>query len=94
MAGSSLGSSSSNFLSERLLRQNAELTGFVSRLTEEKSDLRNQTLRLEDELRRHRHAGALSADTVSTAAAASESTQYVREYCGQAVPESVHHPGL
>ena len=74
MAGSSLGSSSSNFLSERLLRQNAELTGFVSRLTEEKSDLRNQTLRLEDELRRHRHAGHLSADTVSTADSALVST--------------------
>ena len=67
MAGSALGGSSSNFLSERLLRQNAELTGFVSRLTEEKSDLRNQTLRLEEELRRHRHAGAPPADAVSTA---------------------------
>ncbi|KAG7273575.1 hypothetical protein CRUP_019821, partial [Coryphaenoides rupestris] len=33
MAGSLIGSGSSNFLSERLLRQNAELTGFVSRLT-------------------------------------------------------------
>ncbi|CAL8396852.1 unnamed protein product [Gadus morhua 'NCC'] len=73
MAGSSLGSSSSNFLSERLLRQNAELTGFVSRLTEEKSDLRNQTLRLEDELRRHRHAGALSADTTGTRGAPTRS---------------------
>ncbi|CAL8365210.1 unnamed protein product, partial [Arctogadus glacialis] len=73
MAGSSLGSSSSNFLSERLLRQNAELTGFVSRLTEEKSDLRNQTLRLEDELRRHRHAGALSADTTGTRSAPTRS---------------------
>ena len=44
-------------LTERLLRQNAELTGFVSRLTEEKNDLRNQTLRLEEELRRYRHTG-------------------------------------
>ncbi|XP_062343150.1 A-kinase anchor protein 9 [Osmerus eperlanus] len=44
-------------LTERLLRQNAELTGFVSRLTEEKNELRNQTLRLEEELRRYRHAG-------------------------------------
>nr|XP_046181660.1 A-kinase anchor protein 9-like [Oncorhynchus gorbuscha] len=47
----------SSSLTERLLRQNAELTGFVSRLTEEKNDLRNQTLRLEDELRRYRQAG-------------------------------------
>ncbi|XP_056154299.1 A-kinase anchor protein 9 [Lampris incognitus] len=46
-----------NSLTERLLRQNAELTGFVSRLTEEKNDLRNQTLRLEEELRRYRQAG-------------------------------------
>uniref|UniRef100_A0A3B3X1X2 Pericentrin/AKAP-450 centrosomal targeting domain-containing protein n=1 Tax=Poecilia mexicana TaxID=48701 RepID=A0A3B3X1X2_9TELE len=51
-------SSSSNSLTERLLRQNAELTGFVSRLTEEKNDLRNHTLRLEEELRRYRQAGA------------------------------------
>ncbi|KAL3043728.1 hypothetical protein OYC64_003565 [Pagothenia borchgrevinki] len=50
-------SSSSNSLTERLLRQNAELTGFVSRLTEEKNDLRNHTLRLEEELRRYRQAG-------------------------------------
>lgn len=42
-------------LTERLLRQNAELTGFVSRLTEEKNELRNQLLRLEEELRRLRH---------------------------------------
>ncbi|RVE67246.1 hypothetical protein OJAV_G00115680 [Oryzias javanicus] len=50
-------SSSSNALTERLLRQNAELTGFVSRLTEEKNDLRNHSLRLEEELRRYRQAG-------------------------------------
>ncbi|CAN9503692.1 unnamed protein product [Ophioblennius macclurei] len=56
--GSSSSSSSSNVLTERLLRQNAELTGFVSRLTEEKNDLRNHTLRLEEQLRRHRHAGS------------------------------------
>uniref|UniRef100_A0A3B3X1E8 Pericentrin/AKAP-450 centrosomal targeting domain-containing protein n=1 Tax=Poecilia mexicana TaxID=48701 RepID=A0A3B3X1E8_9TELE len=55
LAGGS--SSSSNSLTERLLRQNAELTGFVSRLTEEKNDLRNHTLRLEEELRRYRQAG-------------------------------------
>lgn len=42
-------------LTERLLRQNAELTGFVSRLTEEKNELRNQILSLEEELRRLRH---------------------------------------
>lgn len=64
LAGGS--SSSSNTLTERLLRQNAELTGFVSRLTEEKNDLRNHTLRLEDELRRYRQAGQGSGDSVST----------------------------
>ncbi|KAJ8000251.1 hypothetical protein DPEC_G00202900 [Dallia pectoralis] len=56
----------SSTLTERLLRQNAELTGFVSRLTEEKSDLRNQALRLEDELRRYRQAGLGSGDGVSS----------------------------
>lgn len=55
----------SSSLTERLLRQNAELTGFVSRLTEEKNDLRNQTLRLEDELRRYRQAGLGSGGIVS-----------------------------
>ncbi|XP_053368918.1 A-kinase anchor protein 9 isoform X3 [Clarias gariepinus] len=45
----------SSLLTERLLRQNAELTGFVSRLTEEKNELRNQILSLEEELRRLRH---------------------------------------
>uniref|UniRef100_A0A8P4KIH0 Pericentrin/AKAP-450 centrosomal targeting domain-containing protein n=1 Tax=Dicentrarchus labrax TaxID=13489 RepID=A0A8P4KIH0_DICLA len=64
LAGGS--SSSSNSLTERLLRQNAELTGFVSRLTEEKNDLRNHTLRLEDELRRYRQAGLGSGDTFSS----------------------------
>ncbi|XP_026156744.1 A-kinase anchor protein 9 isoform X2 [Mastacembelus armatus] len=53
---------SSSSLTERLLRQNAELTGFVSRLTEEKNDLRNHTLRLEEELRRYRQAGLGSGD--------------------------------
>ncbi|KAM3858147.1 A-kinase anchor protein 9 [Diretmus argenteus] len=61
--GSSSTTSTSNSLTERLLRQNAELTGFVSRLTEEKNDLRNQTLRLEEELRRYRQAGLGSADS-------------------------------
>ena len=62
LGGSSHASSS---LTERLLRQNAELTGFVSRLTEEKNDLRNQILRLEEELRRYRQAGLGSGDSVS-----------------------------
>ncbi|KAL6473360.1 hypothetical protein MHYP_G00169210 [Metynnis hypsauchen] len=52
---------SSSALTERLLRQNAELTGFVSRLTEEKNELRNQLLRLEEELRRQRHLSAHSS---------------------------------
>lgn len=47
-------------LTERLLRQNAELTGYISRLTEEKNELRNQILRLEEELRRLRHLKAHS----------------------------------
>ncbi|XP_035849224.1 A-kinase anchor protein 9 isoform X4 [Sander lucioperca] len=64
LAGGS--SSSSNSLTERLLRQNAELTGFVSRLTEEKNDLRNHTLRLEEELRRYRQAGLGSGDSFSS----------------------------
>ncbi|XP_073787372.1 A-kinase anchor protein 9 isoform X7 [Danio rerio] len=49
-----LSAGSCSLLNERLLRQNAELTGFVSRLTEEKNELRNQILKLEDELRRYR----------------------------------------
>ncbi|XP_037398631.1 A-kinase anchor protein 9 isoform X8 [Pygocentrus nattereri] len=52
---------SSSALTERLLRQNAELTGFVSRLTEEKNELRNQLLSLEEELRRQRHLLAHSS---------------------------------
>ncbi|XP_077405564.1 A-kinase anchor protein 9 isoform X4 [Vanacampus margaritifer] len=55
------GSSSGSSLTERLLRQNAELTGFVGRLTEEKNDLRNHSLRLEEELRCYRHAGNTSS---------------------------------
>ncbi|NWT09669.1 AKAP9 protein, partial [Vireo altiloquus] len=43
----------SSSLTERLLRQNAELTGFVSRLSEEKNNLRNAVMKLEEELRRH-----------------------------------------
>lgn len=60
-----LAGSSSNTLTERLLKQNAELTGFVSRLTEEKNDLRNHTLRLEEEVRRYRQAAPAAGDTVS-----------------------------
>ncbi|XP_053121306.1 A-kinase anchor protein 9 isoform X11 [Hemicordylus capensis] len=40
-------------LTERLLKQNAELTGFVSRLSEEKNNLRNAVMKLEEELRRY-----------------------------------------
>ncbi|NWJ00141.1 AKAP9 protein, partial [Crypturellus undulatus] len=47
----------SSSLTERLLRQNAELTGFVSRLSEEKNNLRNAVMRLEEELRRCQHRG-------------------------------------
>uniref|UniRef100_A0A8C1X4U9 A kinase (PRKA) anchor protein 9 n=1 Tax=Cyprinus carpio TaxID=7962 RepID=A0A8C1X4U9_CYPCA len=59
-----LSGGSSGLLNERLLRQNAELTGFVSRLTEEKNDLRNQFLKLEEELRRYRQKKT-SAESVS-----------------------------
>ncbi|XP_041421820.1 A-kinase anchor protein 9 isoform X2 [Xenopus laevis] len=48
---------STNTLTEKLLTQNAELTGYVSRLTEEKNDLRNALLRLEEEACRHRLRG-------------------------------------
>ncbi|XP_027703644.1 A-kinase anchor protein 9 isoform X3 [Vombatus ursinus] len=44
-------------LTERLLRQNAELTGHISRLTEEKNDLRNVVMKLEEEIRWFRQAG-------------------------------------
>ncbi|KAM6449906.1 A-kinase anchor protein 9 isoform 3-T3 [Liasis olivaceus] len=46
---------SSASLTERLLKQNAELTGFVSRLSEEKNNLRNAVMKLEEELRRYQH---------------------------------------
>ncbi|XP_073438077.1 A-kinase anchor protein 9 isoform X3 [Dendrobates tinctorius] len=45
---------SGNTLTEKLLTQNAELTGYVSRLTNEKNDLQNALLRLEGEIARHR----------------------------------------
>lgn len=67
-----LAGSSSNTLTERLLRQNAELTGFVSRLTEEKNDLRNHTLRLEEEVRRYRRAAPGGGDSVSFSCRVSE----------------------
>ncbi|XP_026699093.1 A-kinase anchor protein 9 isoform X1 [Athene cunicularia] len=45
----------SSSLTERLLKQNAELTGFVSRLSEEKNNLRNAVMKLEGELRKYQH---------------------------------------
>ncbi|XP_075683796.1 A-kinase anchor protein 9 isoform X3 [Rhinoderma darwinii] len=45
---------SANTLTEKLLTQNAELTGYVSRLTNEKNDLQNALLRLEGEVSHHR----------------------------------------
>nr|XP_032653991.1 A-kinase anchor protein 9 isoform X3 [Chelonoidis abingdonii] len=44
-------------LTEKLLRQNAELTGLVSRLSEEKNNLRNAAMKLEEELRRYQQRG-------------------------------------
>ncbi|XP_068942270.1 A-kinase anchor protein 9 isoform X3 [Petaurus breviceps papuanus] len=44
-------------LTERLLRQNAELTGHISQLTEEKNDLRNVVMKLEEEIRWFRQTG-------------------------------------
>ncbi|XP_063159680.1 A-kinase anchor protein 9 isoform X2 [Candoia aspera] len=54
---------SSASLTERLLKQNAELTGFVSRLSEEKNNLRNAVMKLEKELRRHQHIGSCGDST-------------------------------
>ncbi|XP_039734058.1 A-kinase anchor protein 9 isoform X3 [Pteropus medius] len=45
-------------LTERLLRQNAELTGHISQLTEEKNDLRNLITKLEEQIRWYRQTGA------------------------------------
>ncbi|KAG7458289.1 hypothetical protein MATL_G00236630 [Megalops atlanticus] len=64
--------SSSSSLMERLLRQNAELTGFVSRLTEEKNDLRNSLIKLEEELRQHRHRALGQEDYPNRRAAGSQ----------------------
>ncbi|XP_008046810.1 A-kinase anchor protein 9 isoform X2 [Carlito syrichta] len=44
-------------LTERLLRQNAELTGHISQLTEEKNDLRNMVVKLEEQIKWYRQAG-------------------------------------
>ena len=41
-------------INEKILKHNGDLTNFVSRLTEEKLDLRNTLSRLEDEIFRHR----------------------------------------
>ncbi|XP_054361274.2 A-kinase anchor protein 9 isoform X5 [Mirounga angustirostris] len=49
---------SSGSLTERLLRQNAELTGHISQLTEEKNDLRNTVMKLEEQIRWYRQTGA------------------------------------
>ncbi|XP_070584247.1 A-kinase anchor protein 9 [Erythrolamprus reginae] len=46
-------SPSSASLTERLLKQNAELTGYVSTLSEEKNNMRNTVMKLEEELRRY-----------------------------------------
>ncbi|XP_021098235.1 A-kinase anchor protein 9 isoform X3 [Heterocephalus glaber] len=51
-------SASCGSLTERLLRQNAELTGHISQLTEEKSGLRNTVMKLEERIRCYRQAGA------------------------------------
>nr|XP_020746289.1 A-kinase anchor protein 9 isoform X5 [Odocoileus virginianus texanus] len=45
-------------LTERLLRQNTELTGHISQLTEEKNDLRNMLMKLEEQIRWYQQAGA------------------------------------
>ncbi|XP_062982917.1 A-kinase anchor protein 9 isoform X3 [Elgaria multicarinata webbii] len=50
-------------LTERLLKQNAELTGFVSRLSEEKNNLRNAVMKLEEELRRYQQRGPCGDST-------------------------------
>ena len=44
-------------MTERLLRQNAELTGHISQLTEEKNDLRNLVMKLEEQIRWYRQTG-------------------------------------
>ncbi|GCB63377.1 hypothetical protein scyTo_0004400 [Scyliorhinus torazame] len=51
-------------LTQRLLKQNADLTGFVSRLTEEKNDLHNSLLKLQEEVRKYRQRSS-SSDQLS-----------------------------
>ncbi|XP_049624798.1 A-kinase anchor protein 9 [Suncus etruscus] len=45
-------------LTEQLLRQNADLTRHISQLTEEKNDLRNTVMKLEEQARWYRQTGA------------------------------------
>ncbi|XP_057586285.1 A-kinase anchor protein 9 isoform X2 [Hippopotamus amphibius kiboko] len=51
-------STSCGSLTERLLRQNTELTGHIRQLTEEKNDLRNMVMKLEEQIRWYRQTGA------------------------------------
>ncbi|XP_036921974.1 A-kinase anchor protein 9 isoform X2 [Sturnira hondurensis] len=51
-------STSCGSMTERLLRQNADLTGHISQLTEEKNDLRNLVMKLEEQIRWYRQTGA------------------------------------
>ncbi|XP_063777493.1 A-kinase anchor protein 9 isoform X2 [Pseudophryne corroboree] len=73
-----------NTLTEKLLTQNAELTGYVSRLTGEKNDLQNALLRLEGEVSRHRAKGSsgdysAQDNTVTMEAFAAEREAWNRE---------------
>ncbi|XP_034258140.1 A-kinase anchor protein 9 isoform X2 [Pantherophis guttatus] len=54
---------SSASLTERLLKQNAELTGFVSKLSEDKNNMRNTVMKLEEELRRYQYKGSCGDST-------------------------------
>uniref|UniRef100_A0A673GSH6 A kinase (PRKA) anchor protein 9 n=1 Tax=Sinocyclocheilus rhinocerous TaxID=307959 RepID=A0A673GSH6_9TELE len=74
-----LAGGSSSLLNERLLRQNAELTGFVSRLTEEKNNLRNQLLKLEEELRRYRQKKTTSESRQELVVFSSERDSWAQE---------------
>ncbi|XP_065929029.1 A-kinase anchor protein 9 isoform X2 [Magallana gigas] len=49
---------SAQAVNQRVLHHNSELTNFVSRLTEEKMELRNTLGRLEEEIWRYRQRGA------------------------------------
>ncbi|XP_048415626.2 A-kinase anchor protein 9 isoform X3 [Stegostoma tigrinum] len=57
-------SGSTAALTEQLLKQNADLTSFVSRLTEEKNDLHNSLLKLQEEVRKYRQR-SWSSDQLS-----------------------------